>query len=89
MCTFTIVFKHDLGNAHGIEKLVNPKVRRSEEGLHLAGRLRQNNSCDLTRFSVGGKNRIWQVLQQQTKVFHSCLRQLAFKGVVDAMLLCR
>ena len=48
-----------------IEKLVNPKVRLSEEGFHVAGRLHKQNSCDLTRFSVGDKNRIWQALQNK------------------------
>ena len=39
MCTFTIVSQYDLGNAHGIEKLISPKKHLSDEVIHVAGRL--------------------------------------------------
>ena len=53
MCTFTIVFQYDLGNAHGIEKLISPKKHFSDEVIHVAGRLQTKDSSDLTRLWGG------------------------------------
>ena len=49
MCTFTNVFKYDLGNAHGTEKRVSPKVRLSEEGIHVASRLQKKTAVRMSR----------------------------------------